>query len=234
MGEKSKQSPAARSAKQAFSECVLITGGTSGLGYECAATIAQAKPNALVLLASRTDPGHAADSLNAKLQHNNVRFLRLDLASQTAIRAFADDFSRADYPPLSALVLNAALQVINGLTFSPEGIETGFAVNHLGSVLLLELLRPAMRDDARIVITASGVHDPEAVKGMGMPEPVYTTAERLARPDPKTAGTTMVDGQRRYATSKLCNVLFMHAFARRLKLANSSMTVTAMDPGKNS
>jgi len=43
---------------------------------------------------------------------------------------------------------------------SPDGIEMMFEVNLVDQALLLFLLRPQLLPDARIVIVASGIHDP--------------------------------------------------------------------------
>ena len=68
----------------------------------------------------------------------------------------------------------------HGPKLTPDGFESTFAVNHLGHFLLTHLLleRLLANAPARIVIVASGVHDP-AMKTM-MPHPAITDLETLA------------------------------------------------------
>ncbi|KAH7014148.1 uncharacterized protein B0I36DRAFT_255715 [Microdochium trichocladiopsis] len=214
----------------AYKGSVIVTGGTVGLGYEAALKIAKDRPDYLVVVASRSDKQHAADSINRALGQSNVRFQALDLADPDNVRRFAMAWSsNTQNPPIKAVVLNAALQFPNDLTLTPSGIEKTFAVTHLGHAQLFHLLAPSLAPDARIVITASGVHDP--AQKSGMPDAVYTTAQEVAGGYPGA-----VKGRARYCNAKLCNVLWTYALHRRLEAHNkqhpdASWTVTAMDPG---
>ena len=215
---------------------VLITGGTSGLGYHCALEIARQRRDCLVVIASRTDADSAADSaaasINNLLGQRNVIYLPLDLSNLSNVRNFAAKYAGEKYPPLAALVLNAGLQFPGDVSYSNDGIEKTFAINHVGHALLFYLLRPHLAVNARIVITASGVHDP--AQKTGLPDAEYTTAEDLAHPSAQSAKKN--NGRQRYATSKLCNVMWMYAMNRRLvqndpRTNGKTQTVTAFDPG---
>ncbi|KAJ3170399.1 hypothetical protein HDU88_009028 [Geranomyces variabilis] len=206
-----------------FKSCVLITGGASGLGYEVAVQIATLHPGKLVVIANRSAP-----ALPLPI---NIHYEILDLGSMRDVRRFADHFS-AKYPPLEALVLNAGIQVTSGITYTEDHIESTFGVNHVGHALLVALLETHMANEGRIVITASGMHDP-AQKVPG-PSAKYTSAAQLAKPagelDSRSNHTI---GAQRYATSKLCNVLYLYALDRHLRRAGcgKNVTVTAIDPG---
>lgn len=154
--------------------------------------------------------------------------MKLDLSNLESVRQFGADYAREKYPPIKALVLNAGLQLLGDVKYSPDHIEMTFAVNHVGHALLFYLLRPSLAKDCRIVITASGTHDP--AQKSGMPDAAYTTAEELAHPTPMTAKN---NGKQRYATSKLCNVMWMYALHKRLANASAGKhwTITAFDPG---
>jgi NAD(P)-dependent dehydrogenase (short-subunit alcohol dehydrogenase family) len=103
----------------------------------------------------------------------------------------------------------------------------------VGHALLFHLLTPALNSDARIVIVASGVHDPrEAWPGLTAR---YTTAEEVARPGHIAQKES--NERDRYVTSKVANVVWMYALARHLELAASKSpgddkrTAVAFDPG---
>lgn len=212
-----------------FRDTILVTGGTSGLGYAAALEIAKQSPQSRVVIASRSDRDHAADSMNKRLGQNNVTFMPLDLISTTKVRLFVEQWSNSKYPPISALVMNAGLQFPSPVVYSDDGIEKTFAVNHIGHALLCFLLRPYLASTCRIILTASGTHDP--AQKTGIPDAIYNTAEELAHP---TAESEKYDGRQRYATSKLCNVLWTYALDNRLSKANKNgkhWTVNAFDPG---
>lgn len=209
----------------AYTRTVLITGGTNGLGFHCAVNIAQHYPEYLVVLASRTDNAAAA-SINKELDQNNVTYLSLDLASLAGIRSFATAWESKNFPPIQVLFLNAGLQFPGELSKTIDGIESTFAINHVGHALLFHLLYPHLDPKARIVVTASGTHDP--AQKTGLPDAKYTTAEELAHPTPATARNP---GRQRYASSKLANIMWTYGLHDRLSRAKKNITVVAFDPG---
>lgn len=190
---------------------VLVTGGTTGVGYGCALSIAQQRPQYQVLIASRSDKDNAAVSINQKTGHSNVEYLKLDLSSLAKVRSFAADYAQKGYPPIKGLVLNAGLQILE-LDYTEDKIESTFAINHVGHALLFYLMSPYLAEEARILITASGTHDP--AQKSGLPDAIYNSAEELAHP---TKETERYEGRQRYATSKLCNIVWTYALQRRLE-----------------
>lgn len=229
----------------AYTSTILVTGGTLGLGYWATYELAVKFPESKIIIASRTNKDDAPRNIGKMLQQKRgitaspgfpqVEFMPLDLASTKKIREFVKTYASKGYPPISSLLLNAGLQFHSGkdIRLSPDGIETTFAVNHLGHALLLFLLKPYLANECRIVITASGVHDP-AQKTM-VPDAVYESAELLAHPTDSDGYEVKQKGLQRYSSSKLANVLFEYALERRLKAGRDSgktnWTVVAMDPG---
>lgn len=197
------------------------------MGLHAAKDIAKRHPDAVVVVASRKDTEGAATWINEQLGQNNVRYMALDLGEFENIRSVAKRWDEEKLPPISALVLNAALQFPKGTMYTTDGIEATFGITHVGHALLFHMLQSHLADEARIVIVTSGVHDPAISKGMPLPN--YTTAEEVAHP---TGVLLNVDGRQRYSTAKLCNVLWMYALDRRLKgIPNRKWTVVALDPG---
>lgn len=211
-----------------FTHSVLVTGGTVNLGYHAALNIARQHPDYLVVLVSRTDLDQAAQKINQTLKQDNVAFLSADLSSTNNVRNLVGNWTNAKFPPIKALVLNAGLQFPGGVQKTDEGIEKTFAINHVGHALLFHLLWPHLAPDARVVVTASGTHDP--AQKSGLPDAIYNSAEELAHPTPETEKYA---GRQRYATSKLVNVLWTYALHRRLQqyAPEKHITVTAFDPG---
>jgi light-dependent protochlorophyllide reductase len=207
---------------------VIITGANSGLGYQCAKTIAQAGQDWMVVLACRSiaKGEQARGQLLKETDYPHLVVRELDLASLDSIRTFASAFGQAGLPPLQGLINNAGLQVMQGLHYTKDGFELTFGTNHLGHFLLTNLLLSQLVTPARIVVVSSGTHDPATLEGK-YNQPVWLGAKKLAHPQ----RTKEMSGLQRYATSKLCNVLFAYELDRKLRVSGrKGITVNAFDP----
>ena len=217
----------------------IVTGANIGLGFECARALAETHDWHVVIACRSAEKGReAVERLIAQTRYKEIEAMTLDLASLESVRNFARAYAAEPRPPLRGLVCNAGTQIVTGRTYTVEGFETTFGVNHLGHFLLTNLMLAQMASPARIVVVSSGTHDP--AQTTGMPPPVYKSARFLARPDEAPEpldderGTA---GRRAYTTSKLCNVLFTYELERRLRAEKAdgpnglSITVNAFDPG---
>ena len=216
------------SSSNTYTKTILITGGTAGLGHHAALSLARARPDNLIILASRTDRTSAATNINTTLSRSNTLFLPLDLSSQSNIRTFAATWAENNYPPIETLLLNAGLQFpAKAASYTTDGIESTFGINHVGHALLFHLLTPHLSPTARIVLTSSGTHDP--AQKTGMPDATYTSAEALAHPGPEELA---FPGRKRYTQSKLAVLLWGYALHRRLSsIPGNQRTVVSFDPG---
>jgi len=215
---------------------VVITGGSRGLGFECARAIAAGGVPWRIVLACRDVAAgtRAAGEIARATGHREVEAMEVELASLASVRAFARNLlARTDLPPLQALVCNAGLQTVSSPRSTVDGYEITFAVNHLAHFLLANLLVGSMREPARVVFVASGTHDPK--RKAGLPVPEYSGAAALAHA-PLASGngeSARTAGLRRYTTSKLCNVFCAYEMDRRLRerTPDAVVTVNAFDPG---
>jgi NAD(P)-dependent dehydrogenase (short-subunit alcohol dehydrogenase family) len=207
---------------------IIITGANSGIGYECALQLARLAPKEYIILACRNIKAGslAAEQIKKETGHTNLSCMELDLASLQSIRNFKTAFSKTRHNEISALINNAGLQNIGETSYTKDGFEITFGTNHLGGFYLTQLLSPYMASGASVTFTASDTHDP--LTKTGIEPPVYTSGRELAFPEKTTEKTTTI-GQRRYSTSKLCNV--MTAYLYHQKLAPLGIRVNAFDPG---
>lgn len=220
-------------------QTVIITGGNTGLGYACALALARTHPTWHIVIASRNAGAPAAaQRLTEETGNSHIHVLPLDLASLASVRMFAAQFAAMNLPPLGALVCNAGIQIVSSTTYTADGFETTFGVNHLGHFLLINLLLPQIRQPGRIVLVASGTHDPNEpiAKMIGGYAPRFRDPQAMAFPerfpDPAEQGERAVlTGRHRYGTSKLCNILLAYELDRRLREADSTVTINAFDPG---
>lgn len=199
-----------------YSHTVVITGATSGLGR--AAALAFAGQGSRVILVARD--AARAQALLADLQRANPvadpAAVVCDLAESTELRAAARQIG-ALTDRIDVLVNNVgAIFPVRALT--SDGIERTFATNHLAYFTLTSLLIGPLlaAGSGRILCTASKAH-----RGMRLDFDDLQSARNYC-------GYGLL-GQNAYGRSKLCNLLFTQALARRLK--DSRVTVNAFHPG---
>jgi NAD(P)-dependent dehydrogenase (short-subunit alcohol dehydrogenase family) len=198
---------------------IVMTGGASGLG-QLAASHMLAAPGTRLLLGARRPGPPAAETLP------------LDLTHLDSVRSFAAAVGeRLGAIPIDALVLNAGRSG-HADGRSVDGFETTFVVNHLAHYLLVRLLLPRLANQARIVLTTSGTHDP--AQRAPLPPPRHADARLLAHPelDPDRDQRPRVAGGRAYTASKLCVVLTARALAAQPEARARQLTVVAYDPGR--
>ena len=206
---------------------IIITGATSGIGFECAMQTAKIAPEEQIIIACRNQQSgnKAIQNIKQKTGHKNVISLPLDLESLQSVREFTKQFSKQPNHQIIALINNAGIQNIGATKYTIDGFEETFAVNVLCPFYLTLLLLPFMVEDASITFTASGTHDP--AQKTAVEPPVYNTAQDLAYPK-ITNEKPDITGLRRYSTSKLCDIMLVYELHRRL--ANTSIRVNAYDP----
>lgn len=190
----------------------IVTGSNTGIGKETARGLAER--GATVVLACRdvAKAEAARDDIVRTTRNAEVHAMALDLGDAASIRAFVAAF-RAAYDRLDVLVDNAGVTT-RKRSLTKDGHEITFGVNHLGTarltLALLDLLKKSA--PARIVVVSSGLH----YRG------------KLDFADLEQAHKKF-DGLRAYNDSKLANVLFTKALARRL--VGTGVTVNALHPG---
>lgn len=199
---------------------VLLTGGTAGIGLVAARRLLAAGVD---LAIGARSPDAASPDLKRR-----ARFHHLDLGDLTSAAALADTLGNG--PEIDVLILNAGVQNVSGGR-SAQGLEVTFATNHLAHYLLARRLVPKMARGGRIILTASGTHDPEMKTGV--PAPRHADARRLAWPatDPDLDTNVATAGRRAYSTSKLCNVMTARELAKRTTATRPDLSIMAFDPG---
>lgn len=191
----------------------LITGGSDGIGLECASQVAAEAPGCRIVVIGR-DPGRTAAAvgrLRAESPECRTDSLLCDFADQAAVRRLAEDVLQT-CPRIDVLVNNAGT-AFSRRTQTADGVEATFAVNHLAGFLLTELLLDRIRESApaRIVFTSSQGH--------------YSGTLDLDDVGFEHGYSVM----RAYNRSKLANVLTARQLARRLE--GTGVTVTSLHPG---
>ena len=192
---------------------VVVTGGNSGIGLATAVALARAGARVLVTARDKGRGEAAAEHVRQRSGSEAVELVVFDLASLSSVRSGAAELlSRSDR--LDVLVNNAGV-VLSHRQVTPDGLESTFAVNHLGHFLLTALLRDrlAASAPARVVTVASTAHK-GARGGLDFDD---LQSERHYR------------GMQVYARSKLANIYFTTELARRLQ--GTGVTANCVHPG---
>jgi len=190
----------------------LVTGANAGIGYATATDLARRGGRVYLACRSRAKGEAAIAVIAAATGGAQVSYLHLDLADLASVRRSAQAFLALG-EPLHVLINNAGVGGQRGIT--ADGFELHFGVNHLGHFALTQALLPLLRDSrpARIVNVSSDAHY--------RAKDIDFSALRLR--------TKSITGMPEYAVSKLSNVLFAQALARRLDPA--VVTAYALHPG---
>ncbi len=189
----------------------LVTGATSGIGYEAALELARRGATVVLTARDRARGETAADGIRAAADGAAVELLTCDLADLASVRRAAAEFkNRRDR--LHVLLNNAGVWH-RERRVTKDGLEETFEANHLGPFVLTNLLLDVLKASApaRIVNVSSALH----YRG------------RMNWDDLQME--KKFDGTAAYSNSKLANVLFTRALAERLK--GSGVTVNSVHPG---
>lgn len=189
----------------------LVTGATQGIGYETARALAAAGARVLVHGRDLTRARDAAQSISRKTGNAAVSAVQADFAQLGEVRRLAQELA-ASLPRLDVLLNNAGMMSARRAR-SAEGYDLTFAVNHLAPYLLTNLLLEKLHQagSARIVVVASEAH-------------------RRATLDFDDLMNERVSGLLpAYSRSKLANILFTRALARRL--SGTQVTANCLHPG---
>jgi protochlorophyllide reductase len=213
----------------ATSKLFVITGATSGMGLELARALVRS-PFARLIVGARAPA--KAHQLGEIAPSSRLSILPLDLENLESVRSFAAAAaSECQGAPIGGIACNAGIQLPGPLELTEIGVERTFAANHLGHFLLVHALLPYLAPGAPVVSTASGTHDPadKLARRFGFRGAIFPNADAVARGvlDPKASITQQ--GIDRYATSKLCNILFTSEMARRVPPEQARFI--AFDPG---
>ncbi|HUZ58645.1 MAG TPA: SDR family NAD(P)-dependent oxidoreductase [Hanamia sp.] len=188
----------------------IITGPTSGIGYETALELA--KRGTVVLVGRNPEKLKQVEKVITDRGQNAVSVV-CDISDIKSVKRAAQQITELNLT-ISGLLNNAGIMPQKA-TKNAQGWDMTFATNYLGAFALTESLVPHLPDGANVVFIGSAIEDPERkpAKIMGMKGGRYISAEASARGEWKTGGSKMA-GIDAYATSKQCILVAAMAFAR--------------------
>ena len=214
---------------------VLVTGATSGVGFEAAAQFAEAGYGTVVIAArSEAKAAAARDRLTERTGKRGFEILAIDTAEVDSANAAADVL-RERGTVVDVLVLNAGASLTEP-TFNSDGVEMTWASTLVGHhVLTMRLVAGGgLSPRARIVIAGSEgargnlpgmkVHDIDSIAAEHFGGDRSAAITALAKVKHQASFVNMNE----YVTAKRVVAWWAAALARRLP---AGMTVNAVSPG---
>jgi retinol dehydrogenase-13 len=191
---------------------VVLTGATSGVGYQAAKHLAQGGAHLVLVCRSATKAAHVQDEFQRDYA-TQVDVVIADLARLAEVRQAAQTILE-HYPRIDVLINNAGLHNTHR-RLTQDGIEMVFCVNHLASFLLTRLLLPRLRESApaRIIQVNSQGH---RFGGLDL--------------DDLNWEKRRYKGLQSYSASKVAQLLTVWEMAE--ELMGSGVTINAMHPGE--
>lgn len=191
---------------------VLVTGGTSGLGFETATALARCGAAVRILGRDAARAERAVDAIRSRTGQQDVGSYVGDMGDLDSVRSVVDAI-RAREARLDVVVHNAGA-LLPERRASAQGFEWTFATMVLGPFLMTNELVPmlARSEDARVIFVSSG----------GM----YTQGLHL---DDLQLERQPYRGSVAYARAKRAQVALAEEWAERF--APLGITVHAMHPG---
>ena len=190
-------------------QTVLITGGNSGIGRAAACELAR-RGWRVAITARSPQRGQEAIERIRRESDAEAELIALDLASFASVQEAASD-ALARLDRIDVLINNAGVN-LSRYELTGDGIETTMQVNHFGHFLLTSLLFPRLGEAPapRIVNLSSSIHRRGA---LDFDDPNLDRAR---------------GAWRRYAASKLANILFTRELHRRY---GGGVSAFAVHPG---
>ncbi|MGH2795144.1 MAG: SDR family NAD(P)-dependent oxidoreductase, partial [Actinomycetota bacterium] len=189
---------------------VVVTGATAGIGKEAARGLAGMGARTVVVGRNAEKTQGVAEEIR-RSSGGSVDVALGDFASLRSVRQLAESLLDR-YPKIDVLLSNAGVFRVRR-SITQDGLEETFGVNHVAPFLLTDLLLDRLKESApsRIVVVASAAH----------------YGQTLDFDDLQSARG--YKAMRTYGRSKLANVMFTYALARRIE--GSGVTANCVHPG---
>jgi NAD(P)-dependent dehydrogenase (short-subunit alcohol dehydrogenase family) len=218
---------------------VLITGATSGLGFEASIKFLRQGVSSLIIGSRDHERGKKAKERLERLTGRSsgvIQVWPLDMSSFQSVAEFASRVNR-EVPTLDVAILNAGV-MHRAYTLSQDGWEDTLQVNTLSTALLALLLLPKLQQSLPVLSSPSSASTPHlvivssgtAVRITAKDLPPSTSRAPLLsymnqQQSPKTSGGPAT--RKRYAITKLLIEYVARHIAKELAQSSTTSTTNA-------
>lgn len=208
---------------------VMITGASSGIGLETARSLAAHSAHVVMAVRDVEKAEEEKAEICSQLDEASIDIIECDLASFSSIERCAKSFLDTNMP-LHLLILNAAVYGPPYGTTEETGLETTFAVNHMGHFYLTKLLKQRLIESkpAQVIVITSEQHRKAADIGhfdSDGPAELMLTLDKLSSPSKNNYFWSYS-----YFLSKLCNLWFCMELNSKMMMPYG-VTANAVNPG---
>jgi len=192
---------------------VVITGATSGIGYETAKKYASMGARIISVNRNKEKSEKLCYELKEKYE-TECDYILADLSKIADIRKVGYELSTLD-EKIDVLIHNAGLYT-NKRTITDDGLELNFVVHYLAPFLINQMILEKLKKDknSRIIFVSSEAYR-FAAWGICLDDLLWEKHK--------------YSGLKAYGSAKLAQILSMHIFSEIVK--DYGITVNAMHPG---
>ncbi len=191
---------------------VIVTGSSSGIGFEAARILANKNAKVIIAVRNLTKGEKAKSKILSQNSIADTEVMKLDLADLGSVKNFVSNF-KSHFNRLDILINNAGVMV-PPYSKTKDGFELQMGTNHLGhfalTIQLLDLILNSK--NSRIVNVSSGAH---RIGNINFDD--LNWEKRKYKP------------WRAYGDSKIANLYFTQELEK--KLISTDIKVTAAHPG---
>ncbi|KGL58567.1 SDR family NAD(P)-dependent oxidoreductase [Polaribacter sp. Hel1_85] len=201
------------------SKIYLITGTTSGTGFEAAKILLSKGANVVMLNRNIKKAENTINTLQQELGNSiNVTNIQMDLSKQSSVKKAAEEVLNT-VTQIDALICNAAIAQVPKQILTEDGWESQMGTNYYGNWTLQALLFPLIeKSKGRIVTVGSMGYD------MGLKTIKFDDLNWDKDYTPNDA----------YSQSKLAQIMSIYELQDRLKAAEkSTVKAYACHPGSS-
>lgn len=198
----------------------VITGATSGTGFQAAKILASKGAKVLMLNRNTKKSEGVIEKIKAELgQKANVSYIKMDLGDQASVKHAASEVLRK-VNRIVALMCNGAIAQVPTQQLTVDGHESMLGVNHYGHFTLQALLFPLIdNSNGRIVSVGSMGYD------MGIKTIQFDDIN----------WNNNYHQNSTYSQSKLAQIMSIYELQDRLKkVNNTNVKAYACHPGSSS
>ena len=225
-----------KNAKKMVIFTSIVTGATSGIGYEIAKELAISSSHVVLLCRTAASAKAALKTMRKEVPGASVEYFVVDLANPESVLKFTREYMQKqegrESPPLKLLVNNAGVYSARISYTRKYHLEQTFASNLFGHYILMEELAPLLRSTKGAIVSVSSFSHRAVSPSqfhLWLQEVHMPQGRRGREPEARSASSRLYPALA-YACTKLAMVL-LSGHKRSADETYRGITLVCLDPG---